>query len=655
MTKLDQMKQVKAKAKVSDVSDHTISSESEDFIHQLLGAVYLFKLDPQGHSSMPFASDATLTLIGLERSQLSDNPLQIIYQNIAEEDRERFMVSIRESAKNLTPWRCDFSIRSRTGIVRTVRGRSLPFREEDGSVLWNGFFTDITEEMVAKSALARHRRLLHRVENLARIGGWEFNPHTNDFSITPGISNILEIPPDQKLTLDETILFCDEPSHSRIREHFRKAIEHATSFEIEFTMTTAKGHVFKAKAIGEPKTENGEVTVIQGFVQDITYLKLAEEAQIHLAKMDSLSLLASGIAHDFNNYLGAIMLALSLAETDPGLSREMRACLNQASNVTSAAQMLTRQLLLFAREGPTEKKALDPGKILVDTTDFCLHGSGISCLREIEPSLYHVEANSTQLQQVIHNIVLNARQAMNGQGTLWIKAKNTTLREKNSLGLPKGRYVEMSVKDSGPGITGEIKARIFDPYFTTKTEGNGLGLATAYTIIRAHEGTIICESENGTTFTIYLPAQTGARSEELKPKSEEIKKGKGNVLLLDDNENVLIVLSSSLARLGYTVATALSSEECVKIFREAKEHGIPFDAVILDMILPGEKDGVATYDELKKIDPNIKAILSTGIAHVENFDYKSLGFLACLPKPFNIADLSILMEDIIRPTASDHA
>gem|GEM_PF-4377834 len=650
MPKLEPSKQIKSREKANELVDAG-TPEAEDFIHQLMGAVYLFKMDTEGNTSLPFASEATLALLGLERHEMPNNPLNHFYENVVESDREKVMESIRESAQNLTPWRCDFSIRSRDGVVRAVRGRSLPRREEDGSIIWNGFLTDITEEMAAKQALDHHRNLLYRVEKLARIGGWEYNPGTTEFSITPGITHIIEIPDGQKVTLEYAISLCDEASRPRLREYIRRAIEYGEPYEIELNISTEKGHVFQARAIGEPKVEDGKITLIQGFVQDITYMKLAEEAQLQLVKMDSLGLLAGGIAHDFNNYLAAIMLALSAAETDPGLSRQMRACLEQASNVTQAAQMLTRQLLLFSREGPGEKKVLDPGKIFADTTDFCLHGSGVSLTKEIDPSLHHVEANSTQLQQVIHNIVLNARQAMNDYGTLVVRAKNTTLREKNSVGLPRGRYVEMSVKDSGPGISGEVKARIFDPYFTTKSDGNGLGLATAYTIIRSHEGMILCDSKSGegTTFTIYLPIHSGSRITEAKLETMEIRKGQGNVLLLDDNENILVVLASSLQRLGYTVASSLSSEECVKVFQEAKANGRPFDVVILDMILPGEKNGAETLAALREIDPGIKAVLSTGNTDCAEENYVSLGFTACLQKPFNIANLSILMEDILRP------
>jgi len=371
-------------------------------------------------------------------------------------------------------------------------------------------------------------------------------------------------------------------------------------------------------------------------------------------KLKSIGLLAGGIAHDFNNLLAAILGNISLARitADSGSAVDER--LVKAETAVMKAKGLTQQLLTFAKGGAPVKKIISIEELLRESVTFALRGSNTQYQFEIKPDLRPVEADDGQISQAVNNLIINADQAMPTGGTITIAAENCTLRPHNTVSLPPGDYVKVAIRDQGAGIAKKHLPLIFDPYFTTKKAGSGLGLATVYSIVNRHGGAIkVSSRENiGTTFVMYLPAAsrpaTSAHHEQ-----EAVQKGSGNVLIMDDDKDVREVAGMMLTELGYAVVFALDGQEAVRLYQEALTGRNPFDYVILDLTIPGGMGGEETIKELQKIDPEVKAIVSSGYSSSPVMaNFREYGFSAVAVKPYNIVELSRIFHEIPKRTDS---
>jgi CheY-like chemotaxis protein len=313
------------------------------------------------------------------------------------------------------------------------------------------------------------------------------------------------------------------------------------------------------------------------------------------------------------------------------------------------AKDLTQQLLTFSKGGIPIKKTISLAEILKDTATFTLSGSSVECKLAIKEDLWPVEADVGQISQVIHNLIINADQAMPEGGIIGVNAENFIVRIDTTLPLQKGNYVKISIKDQGIGIPKEYLSKIFDPYFSTKQKGSGLGLTVAYSIIKNHEGYITVDSEMGagTTFSIYLPASTKQIQIE---KIKEIKPifGKGKILVMDDEEIIRDALGEILTTLEYQVNFAKNGEEAIALYKQAKEVNEPFDAVIMDLTIRGGMGGKEAIKKLLEIDSSVKAIVSSGYSTDPVMaDYQNYGFSGVVAKPYNIQELSKTLHKII--------
>lgn len=382
--------------------------------------------------------------------------------------------------------------------------------------------------------------------------------------------------------------------------------------------------------------------------QDITEKRKMQQEILKAQKIESVGLLAGGIAHDFNNILTGILGNISLAKMYADSGSKVYDRLSEAEKATLRAKNLTQQLLTFSKGGAPVKETASIAEIIRDSVDFTLSGSSVQCEFSLPPDLWTVEVDTGQMSQVLQNLIINAQHAMPEGGTIRVSAENVHLSKRSGLPLPRGHYVKIAVQDEGIGISPEHLDKIFDPYFTTKQQGNGLGLATAYSIIKRHEGHIYAESElgKGSTFYIYLPANP--KKTQRSKKSEEVfQKGKGRVLLMDDDELVQEVASQVLVELGYEVVTASDGEEAIKLYREAFGNGKPFDAVIMDLTIPGGMGGKAAIQELRQIDKNVKAVVSSGYSSDPVMaNYSEYGFKGCIKKPFTISELSRVLGQL---------
>ena len=313
------------------------------------------------------------------------------------------------------------------------------------------------------------------------------------------------------------------------------------------------------------------------------------------------------------------------------------------------ARDLTHQLLPFSPGGSPVRRVVSLTATVRKSCLAVVESSGVGCDIFVQDDLYRVEADLLQVRQVISNLVLNALQASPVDGRIEISAENVLITEEGSLPILPGRYVQISVRDSGSGIPEEHLSKIFDPYFTTKETGKGLGLASAYSIIHRHNGCITAESGKGlgTTFRIFLPA-TEKESGWEEETSEQICKGRGKILVMDDEEQVRKVVEQMLAYLGYQTILAADGDEAIRLYSDAAESGSPFDAVILDLTVPGGLGGKETIKVLQRLDPHVRAIVSSGYSTDPIMSvYGESGFRGVLEKPYRLHELSDLLRKII--------
>ena len=384
--------------------------------------------------------------------------------------------------------------------------------------------------------------------------------------------------------------------------------------------------------------------------QDITERKRAAAELQKMEKLESVGTLAGGIAHDFNNILTGILGNITLAERHVEPEGKAAERLLEARKASLKARDLTQQLLTFARGGAPVKKLISIAQLVQDSTTFALRGSNVRCDFSLPDDLRAVEADEGQMNQVITNLVINADEAMPEGGVMNITAHNTAIKRKGALPLPKGDYVEIDIADHGVGIAKKHLGRIFDPYFTTKQKGAGLGLATTYAIIKNHGGYITAESTQniGTTFHIYLPASAKPAPIQEETVVELPMHGKGRILAVDDEEMIREMLSSMLPLAGYEVELTSDGAEAVERYVKARESGKPFSAVILDLTVPGGMGGKETIRKLLEIDPSVKAIVASGYATDPIMaDYQKYGFSAVIVKPFSVGELEKTLRDLL--------
>ncbi|MHB8791141.1 MAG: hybrid sensor histidine kinase/response regulator [Desulfobulbaceae bacterium] len=439
------------------------------------------------------------------------------------------------------------------------------------------------------------------------------------------------------------------PDHCQpCKKSFEKIMEDGQEFSCQSVFQSKSGKEITVEGKVNCRFVDNKPVALRGFFRDITDRLRMEEELRRTQKLEAIGLLAGGIAHDFNNLLTGIIGNILLAKLkSPGA--EAAQLLQNTENAAYRAQDLTRQLLTFAKGGAPVKETASILEIIKEVTAFVLSGSNTNWTLMANGDISPVDVDTGQLGQVLQNLVINSDQAMPDGGVITIRVANLTLGKKTVPPLPAGEYVRIDIQDQGIGIAREYLSRIFDPYFSTKKRGSGLGLATAYSIIRNHNGLLTVDSELGvgTTMTIYLPASTG----ELRQKEAlrvEPRHGMGKILVMDDDEIVRKVAVQMLHHLGYEVAEAPDGEHALSLYKEALVQGQPFDGVILDLTVPGKMGGKETMGRLLSVDPKVKAIVSSGYSNDPIMaDYKKFGFSGVVPKPYSMEKLSETVHSLV--------
>ena len=385
---------------------------------------------------------------------------------------------------------------------------------------------------------------------------------------------------------------------------------------------------------------------------EIAHREQAEEELLRARKLESLGVLAGGIAHDFNNFLTVVQGNIEVAKAQLKEQEAAQEFLDQAAGACQRAKFLSSQLLTFAKGGAPVQRVVSIAELVTDAVQLARTGSPVGIEVTIAEDLWSAEVDPGQIGQVLHNILLNARQAMPGGGSIEVRAENVDLQDGSE---EADRRVRISIRDYGRGISADVLRQIFDPYFTTKPGGAGLGLATAYAIVLKHGGHIAVESapEAGTVFTVDLPASLETPLPETSTVAP-VQTGTERLLVMDDEESLRILFKAVLSQLGYFVQTAGEGAEAVALYQAARAAGVGFDAVLLDLTVIGGMGGMEAATRLKQLDPSAKLIVSSGYSDAPVMSHFSdYGFDAVILKPWTVKEISdvlrrVLVEDPVR-------
>ena len=606
-------------------------SESEERHRLMTENSYDLIAEFDADGNFLYANHQYKSMLGYEINDLLETSL---YDCIHPDDQNMVKERIKAALKNVgSAEQAVFKFRHTNAGYRVLEGAARAY-EVSGDLHFVTSCRDITERQQILNALTESRESFHNIVEKSSDGILVVDSDQIVAYANPTASQLLNKP---AIELTGSKFDQGEPGPNGSRELFfeRSGEKHV----IEIQSTTTSWQAKPADLL---------------MLRDITHRRKMEEEIVRVQKLQSVGVLAGGIAHDFNNILTGVIGNISFARILSDDPEEQAATLQDAESAAMRARALTQQLLTFSKGGAPVRKVVSIGDQLKNSAGFVLTGSDCTCQFNIPEDLWSVRVDIDQFSQVIENLVINADQAMPRGGTIHVTAENCLLNEVDIQTLPLptvGEFVKITISDQGVGIPDDIIDRIFDPYFTTKGQGNGLGLATVYSIIHNHDGLVTVESEigQGTTFIIYLPGLKKEAEEQRIVSSTDPRKGSGHILVMDDEDVIRTFAKKALSTLGYTVETAHDGRDAIEAFEAAKQNGNPFDLVILDLTIPGGMNGSQTLSHLLGIDPDIKAILSSGYADGPVMaKYKEYGFSAVLSKPFTIKGLSETIHELLR-------
>ncbi len=594
---------------------------------------------------------AFLNLFGFTEAEVAGKSVRLIHPT--DESFDRFGALAYPAIESDGVFRSEWDLLRKDGSTVPVETVLSAIKEKDGSILKIiSIIRDISEYRQAEETLKQAEEKYRNFFENAMIGIFQSTPDGRLLNVNHTLAQIhgFESPKEMMESITDVgrQLYVDEEDRKKYVKSLKKK-NIIKKLELEMYRKDGK-KIWVSARVRAVRDANGSILYFEGMVEDITERKILEQHLFQSQKMEAIGTLAGGIAHDFNNLLMGIqgyasLMLYSMEQNHPYYDK-----LKSIEALVRSGADLTKQLLGFARAGKYEVKTTDLNDVVQKTSSmFSRTKKEITVHSKYQDDLYMVEVDQGQIEQVLLNLYVNAWQAMPAGGELYLETQNVTLDEKyvKPYTVKPGKYVKISVTDTGLGMDKKTKERIFEPFFTTKEmgRGSGLGLASVYGIIKNHQGIINVYSEkgHGTTFNIYIPCSV-KEAEKDKASPEEAPKGSETVLVVDDEETVITVSKELLEMLGYRVFTATSGKDAVDIYRERKDE---IDLVILDMIMPDIGGGEA-FALMKMVNPKVKVILSSGYSlNGQANSIMKQGCKAFIQKPFSIDELSKRVREVL--------
>ncbi len=614
-----------------------------------------------GQGEITFANTRAQELLGLTRDEIALRGYNAPEWHITDLDGNEFCEADLPFRRVMSTGEPVFDIRH--AIECPKRGRILlaingvPLIDESGQVDGGVFAVeDITDRIRVEEALRKSEERYQELYDSAPDMYFTLAPDGTVLSVNRSGAEQLGYTTDELIGRPVWAVVHEEDL-DKVRKHAERLFaEKLPQSELDSRKVRKDGSILwvyaRTRLVLDENDRPRELRVV---CRDITERKRSEEQSVRSQKLEALGTLAGGIAHDFNNLLTGILGNISLAKLGPKLEPESYELLEEAERASMRAKQLTNQLLTFAKGGAPVKRPLAVANLIKEATHFALRGSNVGCELVIAADLWPANVDEGQLNQAIHNLVINAQQAMPEGGTIRVRAENVPASQVRDIPLKPDKYIAISIEDHGIGIPKGHLQNIFDPYFSTKEKGRGLGLAVTRSIIEKHGGHIEVESTPGvgTTFTIYLPAAEirrfeGSRAGDAKRAEEKGPQDRKRLLVMDDEEMVGRISRQIMGYLGYSVALARDGVEAVELYKKAIESGEPYDAVILDLTVPGGMGGKEAIKRLLDIDPGVKGIVSSGYSNdpvMANF--AAHGFRGVIAKPYEIEDLRDTLQRVI--------
>jgi PAS domain S-box-containing protein len=603
-------------------------------------------------------NQAAITLVGAASAREFGEKQRIVYTESIHEVRWQNVLRVWRGERFSEG---EFHLNRLDGSLRTISYRWRIILEggaDDLNRRTQTVMVDVTEQRQAVLALreseARYRELFERA-----VGGiYRSSADGRFLTLNPAMARVFGFEsPAQMIAWAETnssAAFYTKPGR---REEFVALMnQHGFVNDFESEIRHCNGSSVwvseNARAV-----HDGEKRLLyyDGFVTDITARRRLEAELTRASKLEAVGILAGGIAHDFNNFLTVVLGNMALAEMDTAPGHSIRQMLGNAKKATLRARDLTQQLLTFAKGGDPVRTAVELPELLRESVAFALHGAKARSEFHIAADLWPANADKGQVGQVVQNLVINAVQAMPEGGVITITASNAVQEgtDADESPLRPGRYIFISVADTGVGVAAEHLVKIFDPYFTTKKQGSGLGLATVYSIIKKHQGHIEVESSlgRGTTFRLWLPAASEAP---LVQVAEEVVHPAlhTRVLFMDDEAPIRDMALLFMQRIGAECEVAADGAEAVKKYHDAFGTDRAFQVVVMDLTVPGGMGGREAMEKLRQIDPQIRAIVSSGYSQDPVLaNHSAHGFRGILPKPYSLDQLSVALHEVLAEPA----
>lgn len=566
------------------------------------------------------------------------------FHYIAKENQQNIIDNVEAIISTGSLINTEFCFIKNDGTPYPAELNASVIRDSEGDpVAFLCVMRDLTEKKKVEEALEKEIELFEVTLRSISDAVVTINKHKRIVFCNRVAENLIGLPQEQVIGCDFEAIFRFVDRNNKLYDAMLNLFEEGkiVNFFPDIRFISPGGKKIPIAGSGAPiRSKDSNLIGVVLVFRDISEQKKMEDELFRARNMESLGILAGGLAHDFNNILTGIITNISLAHSLLKGSEEVKELIRNAEQAALRAGRLTRQLLTFSRGGAPVKESSSIKKLITESAKFCLSGANLQCEFLLPDDLWSVEVDRGQVYQVLNNIIFNAKEAMPDGGKITLTARNIEFplkedKEYNNL-LKPGKYIIVSIQDEGSGIKEENLDKIFDPYYTTKDTGTGLGLTSAYSIIKKHGGYIHVDSVpgKGTLFEFYLPA-TGvvSKMEEIIVQSDF--RGCGKILIMDDDEDVRKVLQKLLMKMGYNAASTAEGGQAIKEYKKAKKAGDPFDLVIMDLTVRGGMQGMDAVRLILKYDPDARIIVSSGYSNAQVMArYKDYGIKAVIAKPF---------------------